>query len=172
MSLIPGRAVCELVASAGGTTKESSIWQTIAPALSTSQQYTLSFWFLANPSQPRSVTVRLSGSGIVASTSGSLFTQLTRAKLESTPLRSWHIRHAIESKKQLLEVLLQFLENHFVTEYSKSRDYFDQFYNGADIGQLATRNGVPRNPTLAAGPPQPGLHAFMICSRSAPKARP
>jgi uncharacterized protein (DUF1800 family) len=133
-----GASSLKLVASASGSTKESSIWQTIAPALSNSRQYTLSFWFLANPAKPRSVTVRLSGSGILASTSASLLTQLTRSEAAIDTLRSWHVRHAIESKKQLLEVMLQFLENHFVTEYSKSRDYFDQFYNGTDIGQLAT----------------------------------
>ncbi|MEO6036003.1 MAG: DUF1800 family protein, partial [Verrucomicrobiota bacterium] len=36
------------------------------------------------------------------------------------------------AKRQLLEVLLQFFENHFVTQYSKSRDYFDQFYDNAN----------------------------------------
>ena len=134
-----GTSSLKLVASTGGTTRDSSIWQTITPSLSSSKQYTLSFWFLPNPTKPRSVTVRLSGSGIVANTSGSLMSQLTRGEGTLTALRSWHIRHAIESRKQLLEVLLQFLENHFVTEYSKSSDYFDQFYNGSDVGQLATQ---------------------------------
>lgn len=134
-----GASSLKLIASAGGTSKDSSIWQTITPALSSAKPYTLSFWFLPNPAKPRSVTVRLSGSGLTASTSGSLLAQLTRGEATLSALRAWHIRHALESRKQLLEVLLQFLENHFVTEYSKSSDYFDQFYNGSDIGQLATQ---------------------------------
>lgn len=44
--------------------------------------------------------------------------------------RAWHILRAIGAKRQLLEILLQFFENHFVTQYSKSVDYFDPFYNG------------------------------------------
>jgi uncharacterized protein (DUF1800 family) len=44
--------------------------------------------------------------------------------------RAWHVLRAVGAKRQLLEVLLQFFENHFVTQFSKSDDYFDQFYDG------------------------------------------
>jgi uncharacterized protein (DUF1800 family) len=44
-------------------------------------------------------------------------------------LRAWLVLHAVGADRQLLEVLTQFLENHFVTEYSKSIDYFGNFYN-------------------------------------------
>lgn len=54
--------------------------------------------------------------------------------------RAWHILRAVGAKRQLLEVLLQFFENHFVTQYSKSEDYFDQFYDGATNEQrIATQ---------------------------------
>ncbi len=43
--------------------------------------------------------------------------------------RAWHVLRAVGAKRQLLEVLLQFFENHFVTQYTKSVDYFDQFYD-------------------------------------------
>ena len=46
--------------------------------------------------------------------------------------RAWHILRAVGAKRQLLEVLLQFFENHFVTQYSKSLDYFDQFYDNSN----------------------------------------
>ena len=46
--------------------------------------------------------------------------------------------HAVQSKKQLLEVMLQFLENHFVTQHSKSEDYFDRYYDGDADDQVAT----------------------------------
>jgi uncharacterized protein (DUF1800 family) len=45
-------------------------------------------------------------------------------------LRAWHILRAVGARRQLLEVLLQFLENHFVTQYSKSSTYLNSFYNG------------------------------------------
>ncbi len=45
-------------------------------------------------------------------------------------LRAWHILRAIGAKRQFLEVMLQFLENHFVTEWSKCRNtYFDTYYD-------------------------------------------
>ena len=44
--------------------------------------------------------------------------------------RAWHVLRAVGAKRQLLEILLQFFENHFVTQFSKSDDYFDQFYDG------------------------------------------
>lgn len=44
--------------------------------------------------------------------------------------RAWHVLRAVGAKRQLLEILLQFFENHFVTQYEKSLDYFDQFYDG------------------------------------------
>ncbi len=43
-------------------------------------------------------------------------------------LRGWHVLRAVGAKRQFLEILLQFLENHFVTEWSKSLMYFSQYY--------------------------------------------
>jgi len=44
-------------------------------------------------------------------------------------LRGWHVLRAVGAKRQFLEILLQFLENHFVTQWSKSSFYFSQYYN-------------------------------------------
>ena len=50
------------------------------------------------------------------------------------------MQNAVGSKRQLLEVLNQFLENHFVTQYSKSSEYFSNYYNdGNKTAQLATQ---------------------------------
>jgi uncharacterized protein (DUF1800 family) len=43
-------------------------------------------------------------------------------------LRAWHILRGVSAKRQLLETLLQFLENHFVTQYSKSYSYLQRYY--------------------------------------------
>ncbi len=60
-----GSGSLHVVASGGGTTQGSSIWQTLSPALTTGQPYTLSFWYLEN-TNGGTLTVRLSGSGIRA----------------------------------------------------------------------------------------------------------
>lgn len=44
-------------------------------------------------------------------------------------LRAWHCMRAIGARRQFLEILLQFLENHFVTEQSKSDNYIGGFYD-------------------------------------------
>jgi uncharacterized protein (DUF1800 family) len=55
-------------------------------------------------------------------------------------LRAWHVLRAVGAKRQLLEVLLQFLENHFVTQQSKSLNYFAGKYdNGTLENALATQ---------------------------------
>jgi hypothetical protein len=61
-----GTASLHVVATSGGTTQGSSIWQTISPALASGQPYTLSFWYLQS-TNGGPLVLRLSGSGVVAS---------------------------------------------------------------------------------------------------------
>ena len=53
------------ISTAAGTTQCSAIWQIISPALTTNATYTLSFWYLQS-TNGGPLTIRLSGSGIVA----------------------------------------------------------------------------------------------------------
>ena len=58
-------------------------------------------------------------------------------------LRAWLVLHAVRSKTQLLEVLTQFFDNHFNTQYDKSKQWFDDNYSNAitndtDRARLAT----------------------------------
>ena len=142
-----GASSLRLVSTSAGTTRSSSIWQTMSPSLRNGDAYTLSYWYLpaTNNSQ---LTLRLSGSGIVSThyvrpggaSPSALFAKLEDTTASIDDLRAWHTLHAIRSKRQLTEVLCQFLENHFVTQYTKSRDYFDRYYNDfTRIGQIATR---------------------------------
>lgn len=134
-----GNASLHVITTDPGSTKESSIWQTFTVV--TGQPYTLSYWYLPGTNRLSGLNVRLSGSG-VASTADTLPARMG-ALLEGegsvADLRAWHAMHAVRSKKQLLEVLLQFCENHFVTQVSKTRDYFDQFYDGSAIETRAAR---------------------------------
>jgi uncharacterized protein (DUF1800 family) len=57
---------------------------------------------------------------------------ITSTNASISDLRAWHTLRAVGAKRQLLEVLLQFLENHFVTQVSKSSTYFNGKYNGDD----------------------------------------
>ena len=122
-----------LVSTAAGTTQGSSVYQTITPALSKTKTYTLSYWYLTSATETAQLTVRLSGSGIVTkiplkdpnASPAPIFDKLTAGTATLNDLRAWHVLHAVQSRQQLAEVLRQFWENHFVTEYSKSRDYLD-----------------------------------------------
>lgn len=119
-------------ASGSGKSLATSISQSLTTTLSSSRTYTLSYWYRTAP-VGRSVILRLSGSGISSTTSlnpagptpSGIFPELVAGTADITDLRAWHVLKAVQSRRQLNEVLRQFLENHFVTEYSKSRDYFD-----------------------------------------------
>lgn len=128
-----------LVATSAGSTRASSIYQVISPALSDGATYTLSYWWKPGTNNPTGLTVRLSGSGIDTS-SETIVNRLDGGLGKLEDLRAWHIVHAVQSKKQLLEVMLQFLENHFVTQHRKSREYLDRYYNdGSIMDALAAR---------------------------------
>ena len=65
---------------------------------------------------------------------------VTSTNASLADLRAWHTLRAVGARRQLLEVLLQFLENHFVTQYTKSVDYFDPFYDDGTLqGRFATQ---------------------------------
>ncbi len=138
-----------IAAAAGSSTASNRISQTIA-SLVTGNTYTLSYYYHTAPGLSPPV-IRLSSTGTleggdVLTTSlsseqppnnpGQVLGQILSGEGSMASLRSWHIQHAVKSKRQLLEVMRQFLENHFVTEYSKTRSYLDSYYS-SDSGQAA-----------------------------------
>jgi uncharacterized protein (DUF1800 family) len=148
-----GEASLHLVATEGGSTQASSIYQTITPSLPGDQTYTLTYWYRTSD-QNNELVIRLSGSGITSTehlsgspnSPGPLYTSLVRGDADLADLRAWHVLHAIQSKRQLLEVTRQFLENHFVTQVTKTRDYFDnRGYDGTVSEQLAVRTEFTEN---------------------------
>ncbi|MBI3416210.1 MAG: lamin tail domain-containing protein [Verrucomicrobia bacterium] len=58
-----GAGSLHLVATSGGTTRASAVWQDISPALVSGDTYTLSYWYLPS-TNGTDLTIRLSGSGI------------------------------------------------------------------------------------------------------------
>ncbi len=125
-----------LVATQGGTTRGSSVWQEITPRLVRGGTYTVSYWYLPT-TEGRNLTVRLSGAGSrpgdgIDTTHSLVPTRYLpgalREKLEAgeaviDDLRAWFLLHAVRSERQLLQTLLQFWDNHFTTWYTKSRDW-------------------------------------------------
>jgi len=124
-------------ATAGSGTLSNSVWQSISSPISSGQAYTLSYWYLPPRSGVSDLTIRLSGNGITSSPD-TIRTKLDAGLASIDDLRAWHVLRAIKSRRQLLEVLDQFLENHFVTQYDKTRDYFDQFYSDGENSRIAT----------------------------------
>jgi uncharacterized protein (DUF1800 family) len=143
-----GGSSLHVVASAGGTTLDSSIWQALQ-GVTNGVRYTLSYWYHPSTNnQLSALTIRFSGSDANSGNNGiysAPYTVPLRARLEYgvaslNDLRSWHALRAVQSKRQLLEVLLQFFDNHFVTQHEKSEVYYDAFYSGdGQDDQVAAR---------------------------------
>jgi uncharacterized protein (DUF1800 family) len=148
-----GTTSLRLVATAGGSGNGDSYFQNVPVA--NNQIYTVSFWYL--PSANRQLTVRLSGS-LLSATPDANASGLKR-RLENigsmdpytglpddipyataglADLRAWHCLNAVQSPRQLIEILTQFLENHFVTQNSKARDYTDRFYDNGTLEDAIT----------------------------------
>jgi hypothetical protein len=66
-----GNSSLHVISTAAGTTQSSAIWQTISPSLTANATYTLSYWYLQN-TNGGPLTLRLSGSGIVATVNPNL----------------------------------------------------------------------------------------------------
>jgi uncharacterized protein (DUF1800 family) len=115
----------------------------------------VSFWYL--PSANRQLTVRLSGSFLSATPDANasglkrrlenigsmdpytgLPDDIPYATAGLADLRAWHCLNAVQSPRQLIEILTQFLENHFVTQNSKARDYTDRFYDNGTLEDAIT----------------------------------
>lgn len=141
-----GNYSLKLVGTSGGSgSSTASLYQD--PLLTNNLTYTVSFWY-----RPTTLGVTLSaelnstglttGTGLKATPDTSVegnYRRLLYAGAGLSDYRAWFCSHAVNSKRQLFEVLSQFWENHFVTQYTKSRDYISNFgYSSTEAGILAT----------------------------------
>lgn len=141
-----GNYSLKLVGTSGGSAgTSSSLYQNISVA--NGQTYTVSFWY-----RPTTLGVKLNGelstTGVTAGselratpdiTVEGNYRRLLAAGAGLDDYRAWFGSHAVNSKRQLFEVLSQFWENHFVTQHTKSRDYIDNSgYSNTEAGILAT----------------------------------
>ena len=137
-----GAGSLKIMATAAGSGQNDAVVQSNVVGVVNAQTYTVSFWYVPAPNG-QTLTLRLSGSGTAGLLQANPDTGLaaihrrldmigTRYPETERPtinnlggvqlqdLRAWFVQNAVGSKRQLLEVLNQFLENHFVTEQSKS----------------------------------------------------
>ena len=136
-----------------GASLQQAFAFTNSPSFSTTQRFTLSFSYLPVPHPgTNTLTARLSGSATTRSVNmpstgpipptppvavSPVFTRLTNSappvNVESvnvvnnslSELRAYHLLRAVQSKRQLYELMVQFFENHFTTQYDKIQDWFD-----------------------------------------------
>jgi uncharacterized protein (DUF1800 family) len=144
-----GAGSLKVIATSGGGSGQS-VFQNVV-GVTNNGTYTVSFWYLP-PDRYRTLTVRLSGSRLVAAPEETLAgikrrldgiggTDVETGARDKNSLggafladlRAWFTMNAVNSKRQLLEILTQFLENHFVTQHAKSRDYFDRTYDDGNL---------------------------------------
>lgn len=134
-----GNYSLQLVGTSGGSASTgASVYQT---GLVNGQTYTVSFWYLP-VTVGANLTVQLSGGNLIATPDTDVpgvSRRLATGTAAISDYRAWFCQHAVSSKRQLFEILSQFLENHFVTQWSKSRDFFNgKGYTGTVSDRLAT----------------------------------
>jgi len=143
-----GSASLHLIGTAAGASADNGVYQPFATNVpSANQKFTISFYYatVANYG-PIDLVVRLSGSQTKTTITlpllpplppqPSLAVSTVYAKLTNTvgslsDLRAWLVLRAVRSKTQLLEVLTQFFDNHFNTQYDKSKQWFDDNFSNA-----------------------------------------
>lgn len=160
-----------MIGSAAGSGGSSSIQQAFSPTnYPSSQRFTLSYSYLPVVNVGTNIlTVRLSGSAATRTVSlpssgappptpppavspvyerlASGYTPMNNftapPRLNTlADLRAYHVLHAVQSKRQLYEILVQFFENHLTTEYQKIRDWFDNFSNAITNDAFRTHLAV------------------------------
>jgi uncharacterized protein (DUF1800 family) len=157
-----------LIGSGNGTGDGASIQQPYALTNPANTRYTLSFSYLPVQNTGTNIlTVRLSGSttatNIALPSSGPVpptppaaaspvYAKLASAappvNIETVPpvfttiadMRAYHQLRAVQSKRQLYEILVQFFENHFTTQYDKIEEYLDNAYNNSITNDNVRRN--------------------------------
>ncbi len=142
-----GKQCVKLVASAGTTGLTSGLWQPFAtnpPAANEAFSLGFSYLPVRNPSNTV-LTVRLSGTAASRTVVlppnpvtppppapiSPTYTKLVGTTASINDMRAYHVMRAVQSPRQLHEVLVQFFDNHFSTEYAKISDWFDSNYSNA-----------------------------------------
>jgi uncharacterized protein (DUF1800 family) len=148
-----------LTATSGTTAITSGLWQPFATNNpSSTQRFCLSFSYLPVQNQGTNILlVRLSGSSTTTNVAlptapatppvpppaiNMTYDRLINTNANLDDFRAWHVFRAIHSKRQLQEVLAQFFQNHFTTQYGKTEEYFDNNYQVAAYTNNTLRRAI------------------------------
>ena len=163
-----GTNCLRVVANAGTTTLTSGIWQPFGTTNPPNTHYTLSFSYLPYPNPDTNfLTVRLSGNialrtvtlpyngpvppappAAVSPIVAKFNSAAPPVNIDTIPpvlttiadMRAYHTLRAVQSKRQLYEILVQFFENHFTTQYDKIEEYLDNSYKNSITNDNVRRN--------------------------------
>jgi uncharacterized protein (DUF1800 family) len=129
------------------------------------QRFTITFYYLpVQNASSRTLTCRVSGGGQLGGTVATavlpslppapptpptpppaishVYSRLTNTTARLDDLRAWHVFRAIHSKRQLHEVLAQFFQNHFTTQFQKTDEYFDNNFNDGQYTNAIVRENL------------------------------
>jgi uncharacterized protein (DUF1800 family) len=160
-----GAKCLQLTGRTSTGTLTDGLWQPFwKGTLSATQRFTLSFSYLpVQNTGTITVTVRLSGSTTTTNivlpplppappaqptpptpppSMAATYGKLTNMMATIDDLRAWHVFRAIHSPRQLHEVLAQFFQNHFTTQYQKTEDYFANSFQYGAYTNASVRNAV------------------------------
>lgn len=138
-----GSGCLRMIAKAAGSGVADGVSQPFATNTPpSSQRFTISFWYLPVANSGNiSLTLRTSGNGTVNTVTlplpppqpslaaSTVYSKVADATGTLEDLRALHVLRAVRSKRQLLEILTQFFDNHFNTQYDKSKQWFDDNYS-------------------------------------------
>ncbi len=151
-------------ADPGGVTSGFNQPFTNATPVST-QRFTIAFYYLpVQNTNALDVIARVSAGGTLGGTTGRVslpllppapptpptpppaishvYERLTNTTARLDDLRAWHVFRAIHSQRQLNEVLAQFFQNHFTTQFSKTDEYFDNNFNEGQYTNEVVRENL------------------------------
>jgi uncharacterized protein (DUF1800 family) len=92
---------------------------------------------------------------------------VTTNHLRLPEFRAWHVLRAVNANRQLLEILLQFFENHFVTEYGKSYSWLNNNYSADSRRRLAAQMEYAENQGWRAALLNPNCTFYNLLKLSA-----
>jgi uncharacterized protein (DUF1800 family) len=106
----------------------------ITADLQPGETYTLSLWHYRQTNRPNLFGIGLMLAGFVTPNDAlSAETKLAYRMAWVGDLRERHVTRAIKARRQLLEILLQFFENHYVTWNAKNFEFMGNRHDGPNM---------------------------------------
>ena len=122
----------------GPTPDELDRIKSIGPQAYIDEQ--LAPWSLTENAEVAEANIATQGAKLAA-----LNEPITEAHALLPEFRAWHVMRGVNANRQTLEILLQFWENHFVTEYGKNYNWLNNNYTNILRRRLAAQMEYAEN---------------------------